>query len=711
MITYLEYSYLCKNVFFCLCIYNIMSTPIQITELNKATYFSSSGTQLKANTTYELQEDITLNVNEHAILNDGLIFNGDGHSIKYRDINTPTQISEILGLFEYKPSTIPKNKPVISNINMHPDVGHVYITEGAGSIIRRESNNFTINNCSNSIQLSSTSLNPPGKQGGIVGSECHTFTVSNCYSIPPMNGPDSGGIVGSACHSCTIQNCFTTGEINGTNSGGIAGREFGGGLRSPETNSIIVNCFSLGDIIGDDCGGIVGASAGSNTDAGNYKSDVSYHGKCVIKFCYSAGIIQGENAGGIAGLDPGIGKETSCIIRSCYSSNGSPRDGSNKTLSLNTSGIATFTKILSVEINYNLTVQSCYSISGIINTGTQSQDSDAHTIYSSNQTHQFIHGNFHIDSLLNTDLNTNATTTQHQRYLNRNDYGNADDDVGLYIRDEFGSDEYREYPLLKVFTEEPWDVLYDNTTTPPTINTIDYHNFDVNPTLYSSNPPQASSSGDPHIYPLYGSIFELPNKITTYRMIEGNNLILNMSTRNISKFESKDIYNYYVKTIGLYNIENLIVSGVFYSNIWLNSEGNQLYYDYDSGICSVSNPNYFTCVSIKSKKCNGFELNEDMVEETISFTHSIYGNIALKIRHFVNPQIKYGISIRIQKKTSQLKGLFIREYLCNSMELPNITDTTNTNGIIAKNNITSIIENLDYKQKHRNTIQKINQHY
>lgn len=185
-------------------------TIIEINASNKGIYFSPLGPQLEANTNYTLSEDITLNVNEYARLNDGVKIDGRGYSIYYVGTNDTEPNNEIHGLFVYIPVEKPSIIPDISHIHMCTRDANVHITHGAGSIIRKDSTYFTINNCSNSIQVISNTSSDNNKPGCIVGSNCNTFTIRHCFSILSAGCLDSVCLVGNGCHSYNDEYCYTT---------------------------------------------------------------------------------------------------------------------------------------------------------------------------------------------------------------------------------------------------------------------------------------------------------------------------------------------------------------------------------------------------------------------------------------------------------------------------------------------------------------------
>ena len=189
-----------------------------------------------------------------------------------------------------------------------------------------------------------------------------------------------------------------------------------------------------------------------------------------------------------------------------------------------------------------------------------------------------------------------------------------------------------------------------------------------------ANVSSSSSSGDPHVYPLYGSIYELPTKVTAYRMLQGRNMILNLSTRKTTVQEERDIKNFYEFVKDEEAPINLISNGVFYHQLYLNVENHEIFFDYLEGK-GVFRDDYFD-INYKKEKpelMNNYEKSLDINQIEITFTHSIYGKMIVCINYFDNPQIKYGISINMVFN-NEVNGLLIRECLVDSMELNDLFD-------------------------------------
>jgi surface protein len=201
-----------------------------------------------------------------------------------------------------------------------------------------------------------------------------------------------------------------------------------------------------------------------------------------------------------------------------------------------------------------------------------------------------------------------------------------------------------------------------------------------------------SSDGDPHIYPLYGSKYELPNNEGIYRMLEGEDLIINASTRKIRKEEKSEIKKYGKELID--NVERMIVDGCFYDKIYIKMEGNEMTFNYDKGELRLLKRDEIEISENVKKERLGYNRKDDYSEEikqiVLKMNHLKYGKIILELNYFSNPQMKYGLGITM-KKNNELSGLLVREYLTKSMRLDKLKDTRKMKGVVGKNEVHSKI--------------------
>lgn len=165
----------------------------------------------------------------------------------------------------------------------------------------------------------------------------------------------------------------------------------------------------------------------------------------------------------------------------------------------------------------------------------------------------------------------------------------------------------------------------------------------------------------PHIYPIIGDCFELPTQPGVFRMLQGEDLCINASTRKVTSHESMDIYNHFKKFTQI-DPENvsLLSDGVFYDEIFIYSDHKTLYYNMKDMVINYDGK-YFQKNIIK----NGFD---------IKFRHSKYGLITLSFQYYKNPQIKYGLQLMMDDMSDELSGMFIYKYDLKTIDLERIYD-------------------------------------
>ena len=138
-------------------------------------------------------------------------FDGAGYTVSGLAINRPDDNGQ--GFFRNidRESTV-KNLTVAGSVKGNYNTGGI-----AGS------NNGTVTNCNNQVEVTGTN----NSTGGIVGSNIGQGTLVACTNTGTVNGTDNtGGIAGS--NDGTLNACYSTGTVNGTSStGGIAGYSYG----------------------------------------------------------------------------------------------------------------------------------------------------------------------------------------------------------------------------------------------------------------------------------------------------------------------------------------------------------------------------------------------------------------------------------------------------------------------------------------------------
>lgn len=199
-----------------------------------------------------------------------------------------------------------------------------------------------------------------------------------------------------------------------------------------------------------------------------------------------------------------------------------------------------------------------------------------------------------------------------------------------------------------------------------------------------------STHGDPHIFPIYGTPYELPSSLQTYRMLQGNSLVVNASTRKIKEEEGLDILNFFERVSGKLPPDDIVIDGYFYEKVFVESEDNVFIYDFlEETIEYDTNNSYFNVrenTNIRNKK-----LEPITKEFVLSFRHSQYGLISMSFKYYINPQSKYGFDLDMKgtQQPQNLSGLLVREYLCSSMTVKSLYSTENKVGKVGQNQILS----------------------
>jgi hypothetical protein len=202
--------------------------------------------------------------------------------------------------------------------------------------------------------------------------------------------------------------------------------------------------------------------------------------------------------------------------------------------------------------------------------------------------------------------------------------------------------------------------------------------------------------GDPFIFPVHGKTYETPMKATSYRMLQGRKLIMNMSQRRMTKQEGEVIKQYYKQFNNEDAPKSLITKGVYINKTFLKVDGQIMEYDFDTGKGQMSS-DYFTITQETKEQGDGAYLSSPIVKQIhVSFRHSIYGNMIATLNHYSNPQMKSGVTIKYNAQnpeTKDLTGLLVREYKCKSMECHRLHRTKKLQGKFGNNKVLSYLNN------------------
>jgi len=171
-----------------------------------------------------------------------------------------------------------------------------------------------------------------------------------------------------------------------------------------------------------------------------------------------------------------------------------------------------------------------------------------------------------------------------------------------------------------------------------------------------------SGSGDPHIVAMNGQIYELPDKVASYRMYQGNNLTINASTRFFTEQEKEAIQQYYLsKTGDVANVYNLVTDGVVQNKVFIKNGDHLMTYNFDTNALQSNQE-----VSYSASK-NGVV--------TINLENATHGKVSVRLTHYANPQVYSGVTVSVQAQSSN-HGLLVREYESADYEIDSLCNTS-----------------------------------
>ena len=208
----------------------------------------------------------------------------------------------------------------------------------------------------------------------------------------------------------------------------------------------------------------------------------------------------------------------------------------------------------------------------------------------------------------------------------------------------------------------------------------------------------ACGHSDPHIHPIFGDAFELPMTAACFRMLQGEELVVNALTRPTTAQEQADMVAF-AKTVKGSCPKTVVIDGVFFGKLFIASEGRTLVLDYDTRKGTMNEEEYFSITSETQKGVctpygNKYQTALGGVQITkVCFTHSQYGKLEVHASFSSNPWVKHGIAAKLSRAAvPDLTGLFIREYQCKSMRVNKLTSQRKKTGIVKKNRVKTTMQ-------------------
>lgn len=170
-----------------------------------------------------------------------------------------------------------------------------------------------------------------------------------------------------------------------------------------------------------------------------------------------------------------------------------------------------------------------------------------------------------------------------------------------------------------------------------------------------------SGSGDPHIVAMNGQVYELPDKVASYRMYQGNNLTINASTRFFTEQEKEAIQQYYLSKSGdVANVYNLVTDGVVQNKVFIKNGDHLITYNFDTN-------------ALQSNQEVSYSISKNGVV-TINLENATHGKVSVRLTHYANPQVFSGVTVSVQAQSSN-HGLLVREYESAHYEIDSLCNT------------------------------------
>lgn len=166
-------------------------------------------------------------------------------------------------------------------------------------------------------------------------------------------------------------------------------------------------------------------------------------------------------------------------------------------------------------------------------------------------------------------------------------------------------------------------------------------------------------TGDPHITTMNGKVYEIPDKVASYRMVEGSKFRVNTSTRYFTQYEKDAIHRYYLnKTGDMYNLYNLVTDGVVQNEALIQNEDQIISYNFDTK-------------QLQSNQDVSYTVENGTI--TLKLHNNTHGKINLRLSHYENPQIFSGVSCSVENKNN-MHGLLVDMYNTQDYEINSVAD-------------------------------------
>lgn len=227
--------------------------------------------------------------------------------------------------------------------------------------------------------------------------------------------------------------------------------------------------------------------------------------------------------------------------------------------------------------------------------------------------------------------------------------------------------------------EEEGTYLFTESENEPFEEVPSFYVFNLSDNIYYTLPTISStnSSGDPHIDPIFGDSYELLDDPHVYRMIQGDNFVMNAETRKITTEEKQRIKHYYQSKTNKNDTNELYLHGCFYSKLYIKSENKHIMIDIQNTQVHVGTTSgaYFTIHKLADIEHTFGSYKYNKIESGIicEFRHGVYGKLQLYVFYYENPQINNGFHMQL-KYDESMHGLLVRESNIHHYLLKSLTD-------------------------------------
>lgn len=183
--------------------------------------------------------------------------------------------------------------------------------------------------------------------------------------------------------------------------------------------------------------------------------------------------------------------------------------------------------------------------------------------------------------------------------------------------------------------------------------------------------------GDPYIKPMYGSLYKLPDVDAVYRILEGENVIINAHVQVVQQ----EYINHHTKMINdkffndmhkdVYNWDSMY----FFTQLCIHYNDEIAMYNMLNTELLSECPSWLSMKVIdkKTENCAMYE-NENVVK---AVELNIDNILNIEAALYINPQILTGLKLKSHK--SKLNGLLMYKYSSESAKVKSLYDTEKCN--------------------------------